>query len=163
MAFEEDILWLLDQTDVTRVPGNHLPTRDADPVAPSLSVVVQDSVDDRLRHSLTERRGPNQPKILGIAEVAHFDEHLRRHLVVAQDSRYIGTPLPYDAVADRLVGVHGKRLAAERADDMLGEIASKLHARLDGIADGVSLTHNRAPDPSHWADIVRELGGETRV
>jgi probable F420-dependent oxidoreductase len=37
------------------------------------------------------------------------------------------------------------------------EIAGKLRARLDGIADGVSLTHNRAPDPSHWADVVADL------
>ena len=37
------------------------------------------------------------------------------------------------------------------------EIAGKLKARLDGIADGVSLTHNRAPDPTQWADIVAEL------
>ncbi len=36
-------------------------------------------------------------------------------------------------------------------------IAGKLRQRLDGIADGVSLTHNRAPDPTHWADIVAEL------
>ena len=37
------------------------------------------------------------------------------------------------------------------------EIADKLCARLAGIADGVSLTHNRAPDPSHWADVVADL------
>jgi len=37
------------------------------------------------------------------------------------------------------------------------EIAAKLRARLDGIADGVSLTHNRAPDPTHWADVVSDL------
>lgn len=37
------------------------------------------------------------------------------------------------------------------------EIAAKLEARLEGIADGVSLTHNRAPDPEHWADIVSTL------
>ena len=37
------------------------------------------------------------------------------------------------------------------------EIAGKLRARLDGIADGVSLTHNRAPDPSQWADVVADL------
>jgi probable F420-dependent oxidoreductase len=37
------------------------------------------------------------------------------------------------------------------------EIAAKLRARLTGIVDGVSLTHNRAPDPEHWADVVREL------
>lgn len=37
------------------------------------------------------------------------------------------------------------------------QIAGKLRARLEGIADGVSLTHNRSPDPGHWADVVREL------
>jgi probable F420-dependent oxidoreductase len=37
------------------------------------------------------------------------------------------------------------------------EIAGKLRARLEGIADGVSLTHNRAPDPTQWADIVAEM------
>ncbi len=37
------------------------------------------------------------------------------------------------------------------------EIAAKLRARLDGIADGVSLTHNRHPDPEHWADVVADL------
>ncbi len=37
------------------------------------------------------------------------------------------------------------------------EIAQRLQQRLDGIADGVSLTHNRAPDPAHWADVVRDL------
>jgi probable F420-dependent oxidoreductase len=36
-------------------------------------------------------------------------------------------------------------------------IAGELRARLAGIADGVSLTHNRAPDAAHWADVVREL------
>ncbi len=37
------------------------------------------------------------------------------------------------------------------------EIAGKLRARLGGIADGVSITHNRCPDPHHWADVVRDL------
>ena len=37
------------------------------------------------------------------------------------------------------------------------EIAAKLRERLAGIADGVSLTHNRAPDPEHWADVVAAL------
>jgi probable F420-dependent oxidoreductase len=37
------------------------------------------------------------------------------------------------------------------------EIAGKLEARLKGIADGVSLTHNRAPDPEQWADVVADL------
>ncbi len=40
------------------------------------------------------------------------------------------------------------------------EIARKLRARLAGIAAGVSLTHNRAPDANHWADIVGELRAE---
>ena len=40
------------------------------------------------------------------------------------------------------------------------EIARKLRVRLAGIADGVSLTHNRAPDAGHWADIVGELRAE---
>ena len=35
--------------------------------------------------------------------------------------------------------------------------AAKLRERLDGIANGVSLTHNRAPDPEHWADVVADL------
>ena len=34
------------------------------------------------------------------------------------------------------------------------EIAGKLRARLQGIADSVSITHNRCPDPGHWADVV---------
>ena len=37
------------------------------------------------------------------------------------------------------------------------QIAGKLGARLAGIADGVSLTHNRCPDPGHWAGVVHEL------
>jgi probable F420-dependent oxidoreductase len=37
------------------------------------------------------------------------------------------------------------------------EIAAKLRSRLEGIADGVSLTHNRAPDPEQWADVVAEI------
>jgi len=40
-----------------------------------------------------------------------------------------------------------------------GEIAKKLTERLDGIADSVSITHNRCPDPGHWADVVRALKG----
>jgi hypothetical protein len=36
-------------------------------------------------------------------------------------------------------------------------IAGRLRERLEGIADGVSLTHNRAPDPSQWADVVADL------
>lgn len=57
-------------------------------------------------------------------------------------------------------------------DGILGEIAvvgernviaARLRARLDGIADSVSITHNRCPDPEHWADVVRDLkSGTTR-
>ena len=36
-------------------------------------------------------------------------------------------------------------------------IAGALRARLDGIADAVSLTNNRAPDPDHWAGVVADL------
>jgi probable F420-dependent oxidoreductase len=41
-------------------------------------------------------------------------------------------------------------------------VAGKLLERLEGIADGVSLTHNRAPDPSQWADVVADLKEQTR-
>jgi probable F420-dependent oxidoreductase len=37
------------------------------------------------------------------------------------------------------------------------EIADALRARLEGVADSVSLTHNRAPDPEMWADVVSDL------
>ncbi len=42
------------------------------------------------------------------------------------------------------------------------EIAAKLEARLEGIADGVSITHNRAPDPQQWADVVADLRARRR-
>ncbi len=41
------------------------------------------------------------------------------------------------------------------------EIAGKLRVRLEGIADGVSLTHNRAPDPAQWSDVVADLKEQT--
>ncbi|MCP4300479.1 MAG: TIGR03617 family F420-dependent LLM class oxidoreductase [Gammaproteobacteria bacterium] len=41
------------------------------------------------------------------------------------------------------------------------EIAKKITDRLADIADSVSLTHNRYPDPTHWADIVKELKSST--
>jgi probable F420-dependent oxidoreductase len=45
------------------------------------------------------------------------------------------------------------------------EIAGKLRERLAGVADGVSITHNRAPDPEMWADVVGDLSkkGERAV
>ncbi len=37
------------------------------------------------------------------------------------------------------------------------QVAARIEERLAGIADGVSLTHNRAPDPAGWADVVADL------
>ena len=42
------------------------------------------------------------------------------------------------------------------------EIATALERRLAGIADAVSLTNNRAPDPELWADVVGELREDPR-
>ncbi|MFP6655217.1 MAG: TIGR03617 family F420-dependent LLM class oxidoreductase, partial [Myxococcota bacterium] len=39
------------------------------------------------------------------------------------------------------------------------EIPKLISERLEGIADSVSLTHNRLPDPTHWADIVSAMKG----
>jgi len=36
-------------------------------------------------------------------------------------------------------------------------IADKIRARLADIADAVSLTNNRSPDPTHWSDIITAL------
>jgi probable F420-dependent oxidoreductase len=36
-------------------------------------------------------------------------------------------------------------------------IADALRARLEGIADGVSLTNTRSPDAGHWASVVADL------
>lgn len=52
------------------------------------------------------------------------------------------------------------------SDDLLGtiavvgpraSIAARLRDRLADIADAVSLTNNRAPDPHHWSDILPAL------
>ncbi|MBM5811441.1 MAG: TIGR03617 family F420-dependent LLM class oxidoreductase [Gammaproteobacteria bacterium] len=40
-------------------------------------------------------------------------------------------------------------------------VAPALSARLAGIADAVSLTNNRAPDPDHWADVVAALHAQS--
>lgn len=40
-------------------------------------------------------------------------------------------------------------------------IAPALARRLAGIADAVSLTNNRAPDPYHWADVVAALHAQS--
>ena len=41
-------------------------------------------------------------------------------------------------------------------------IADKLRARLDGIADGVSLANTRAPDEGHWAPVVAALHADRK-
>jgi len=41
-------------------------------------------------------------------------------------------------------------------------IAAQLRARLADVADAVSLTNNRAPDPKHWSDVVAELRASSR-
>ncbi|HLS79981.1 MAG TPA: TIGR03617 family F420-dependent LLM class oxidoreductase [Steroidobacter sp.] len=59
---------------------------------------------------------------------------------------------------DDMTGLIGDEILNEIA--VVGaphEIAGKLRARLEGIADGVSLTHNRCPDPEHWAGVVQDL------
>jgi len=42
------------------------------------------------------------------------------------------------------------------------EVAAALIERLGGLADGVSLTNNRAPDPTHWADVVAAMRARQR-
>ncbi|HTO01470.1 MAG TPA: TIGR03617 family F420-dependent LLM class oxidoreductase [Microthrixaceae bacterium] len=39
------------------------------------------------------------------------------------------------------------------------EIAGLIRSRLDGISDSISLVNNRAPDPSHFAQVVSDLKG----
>jgi probable F420-dependent oxidoreductase len=63
----------------------------------------------------------------------------------------------WDAMAEQISDEVLEAIAVVGARE---EIADKLRARLDGIADGVSLTHNRAPDPHHWADVVADLRGD---
>ncbi len=38
-----------------------------------------------------------------------------------------------------------------------GQIAPMIRARLEGISDHVSLVNNRAPDPTHFAEVVEAL------
>jgi len=60
-----------------------------------------------------------------------------------------------DLIDDRLldaVAVVGPRHA----------VAAALRTRLRDLADGVSLTNNRAPDPTHWADVVADLRAGAR-
>jgi probable F420-dependent oxidoreductase len=40
------------------------------------------------------------------------------------------------------------------------QIAGKLRERFGDLVDGLILTHNRYPDPHHWADVVRDIKQE---
>ena len=55
-----------------------------------------------------------------------------------------------DCIDDRLLDAVA--VVAPRA-----EVAGRIRTRLADLADGVSLTNNRAPDPTHWADVVAAL------
>lgn len=55
-----------------------------------------------------------------------------------------------DCIDDRLLDAVA--VVAPRA-----EVAARIRSRLADLADGVSLTNNRAPDPTHWADVVAAL------
>jgi probable F420-dependent oxidoreductase len=111
---------------------------------------------------------------------ADDDESLARSILAARKQlAFYGSTPAYRSTLDchGWDSLHGElnRLSKEgRWDDMTGliddevletiavvgarhEIAAKLRVRLAGIADGVSLTHNRAPDPTHWADVVADL------
>ena len=53
-------------------------------------------------------------------------------------------------------------VVTDKADGKLAHLDGLNLARawmLEGIAQGVSLTHNRFPDPHHWADVVAGLRG----
>ena len=41
------------------------------------------------------------------------------------------------------------------------DVAAAIAARLDGLADGVSIENTRAPDPRHFADIVQDMKRRT--
>jgi len=56
------------------------------------------------------------------------------------------------------VGRHGRADRRLRARGRRGG-----GARLDGIADAVSLTNNRAPDPHQWASVVADLREQPEV
>lgn len=55
-----------------------------------------------------------------------------------------------DLISDEIL----ETIAVVGARDKIPEL---LEQRLNGIADSVSLTHNRYPDPHYWADIVKRL------
>ena len=71
-----------------------------------------------------------------------------------------GRPIwrPYSGeVAGDSGGSTGTQADARQGDRVSHAAGLGLDGVQDGIADGVSLTHNRAPDPSQWADVVADL------
>ncbi|MEM7410020.1 MAG: TIGR03617 family F420-dependent LLM class oxidoreductase [Myxococcota bacterium] len=106
---------------------------------------------------------------------AHSKETARKHLAFYGSTPAYRSTLDCHGWGDLHVELNrmSKRgewdAMAELVDDeiletlaVVGErptLVDKLRARLDGIADGVSLTHNRAPDPDHWASTVATLTG----
>lgn len=74
------------------------------------------------------------------------DVHLELNALSKQGRWDEMTPLVSDEILET-IAVVGPR----------STIVTKLRERLEGIADSVSLTHNRYPDPHYWADIVAEL------
>lgn len=61
------------------------------------------------------------------------------------------TDLVDDALLDAIAVVAPRR-----------EVAARLRLRLADLTDAVSLTNNRAPDPTHWADVVADLRAPAR-
>ena len=109
----------------------------------------------------------------GDAEFERVKEAARKHLAF-----YGSTPAYLPTLAchgwDALHGDLNRMSKQGRWDDMAeliddeilktiavvgprNRIAALLQERLDGIADGVTITHNRAPDPAQWVDIVADL------
>jgi probable F420-dependent oxidoreductase len=87
------------------------------------------------------------PAYRGTLEVHGWEEvHLEANRLSKQGEWDAMTALISDEVLET-IAVVGPRV----------EIAGRIEARLEGIADGVSLTHNRYPDPSQWADVVETL------
>ena len=136
-----------------------------------VSKALRDSPDDHLGEGVTRWEDGDEERLE--QELERVKLAARKHLAF-----YGSTPAYRPTLACHgWEDLHGElnRLSKQgRWDDMAGlvddeiletlavvgprhEIAGRLRARLDGIADGVSLTHNRAPDPSHWADVVRDL------
>ena len=145
----------------------------------SLLKVVLPGIEQGLARSGRQRSGFDVIAATLTVTADREDEFERSKLAARKQLAFYGSTPAYRGTLD----CHGwgdlhlelNRLSKQnRWDDMTGligdevleaiavvgprdQIASKLRARLEGIADGVSLTHNRSPDPGSWADVVRDL------